>query len=209
MDYGPYFGGPATAGMRVITTVPPAVEPVTLAEAKLWARVENPDEDGLMSDLIVAARERVEVDLKRALITQTKTLFLGGFPSAWSQIQLPYPPLQSVVSVAYTGMAGMPFTADPSSYIFAVGSSPGRVWLPLGSVWPITAPFPDSVQITYVCGYGDTAAAVPMTIRLAMRALIAANYLYRESHQVIQGGTLASTPMYEDFIRSESFGAYG
>lgn len=209
MDYGPYFGGPAPAGMRVVTTVPPAVEPVTLAEAKLWARVENPDEDQLMSDLIVAARQRVEVDLKRALITQTKTLFMGGFPSAWSQIQLPYPPLQSVVSVVYTSMLGTPVTADPAVYLSAANSSPGRVWLPLGSVWPITAPFPDSVRITYVCGYGDTAVSVPMTIRLAMRALIAANYLYRESHQLIQGGVLASTPMYDDFIRSESFGAYG
>jgi uncharacterized phiE125 gp8 family phage protein len=208
MDYG-LWPGFSAVGMRVVVAVPPSVEPVTVAEAKQWARVEFPDHDTLFADLITAVRQAMEADCRMSFITQTRTVYLGGFRSTWSDLQLPYPPLQSIVSVKYQGFDGVLTTIDPATYRSAAGSIPGRLWLPYGIVWPITGPYPDAVQVTYTCGYGDTAASVPMSARMAMRSLIAANYNNAEAVQFLQGGVMTSTPLYNAFIRSLDYGFYG
>jgi len=46
--------------MRIIDIDAPPREPVTLEMAKQFLRVTQPDEDSLISDLILAARIRVE-----------------------------------------------------------------------------------------------------------------------------------------------------
>jgi hypothetical protein len=68
--------------VRLKLITPPSVEPVTAAEAKLHARVDITDDDALFASLITAARRYCETALKSALVTQTWTLYLDGFPTA-------------------------------------------------------------------------------------------------------------------------------
>lgn len=49
----------------------PGEEPVTLAEAKAWCRIDTTDEDALVTALIAAARLQVESLTGRALVTQS------------------------------------------------------------------------------------------------------------------------------------------
>jgi uncharacterized phiE125 gp8 family phage protein len=65
-------------GLRQIAA--PTVEPISLAEAKLHLRVDFPDDDLLISSLIMAARFDAENKCNRALITQQWELVLDGFP---------------------------------------------------------------------------------------------------------------------------------
>lgn len=61
--------------------IQPAVEPISLAEAKDHLRVDGTDEDTLIALLITAARSHIEDYTRRALITQTVRLtldFLNG-----------------------------------------------------------------------------------------------------------------------------------
>jgi uncharacterized phiE125 gp8 family phage protein len=50
--------------------VPPALEPLTLAETKLYLRVDHPDDDQAILRLIQTAREAAEEYLRRSLLTQ-------------------------------------------------------------------------------------------------------------------------------------------
>jgi uncharacterized phiE125 gp8 family phage protein len=81
-------------GLKLVT--PPAVEPVTLAEAKAHLRLDTAVDDAYVSALITASRERVELFLRRALITQVFEFAVDDFPAYDRAIDLPRPPLRSV-----------------------------------------------------------------------------------------------------------------
>lgn len=58
----------------------PAIEPITLADAKLHLRVDFDDDDDIITALIIVARQAVEEFVGRALITQTWQVFYDRFP---------------------------------------------------------------------------------------------------------------------------------
>src|SRR5438132_43835 len=76
---------------------PPALEPLGLAETKLFLRLDLPDEDLLVLSLIQTARDAAEGFLRRSLMPQQwKLSFDYGIGE---QISLPMGPVQSVISV--------------------------------------------------------------------------------------------------------------
>ena len=83
--------------MRLRLTTAPSVEPVTLAEAKDFARVDTSDSDTLLTSLIKVARRRVENETGLALITQTWTGVMDRWPST------PAPDFRHSLSDPYTG----------------------------------------------------------------------------------------------------------
>jgi uncharacterized phiE125 gp8 family phage protein len=82
--------------MSLQLNTPPATEPVTLAQAKAWLKVETDDEDALIAALIPAARARAEWHTGRAFVTQGWTLWLDRVGDC---VELPLPPLAGVESV--------------------------------------------------------------------------------------------------------------
>lgn len=86
--------------MRLKLTVQPTVEPVSLEEAKLHLRVDSADDNVLISSLIKTARELAEQETHRVFITQTWRMYLDQAPSV---IEIPKPPLQSIVSIKAIG----------------------------------------------------------------------------------------------------------
>lgn len=64
---------------------PPAVEPLSLAEAKAHLRLEIDDDDDLVSALVVAARQKCESRLVRAFVTSGWRFTLDGFPGQFSR----------------------------------------------------------------------------------------------------------------------------
>ena len=66
-------------GLKLVS--PPVFEPITLAEAKTHLRLDTCTDDAYVSALIIAARERVELFLRRALITQAFEYTIDQFPA--------------------------------------------------------------------------------------------------------------------------------
>ena len=165
-----------------ICTTAPAEEPVTLNEAKLHLRLDtspisaHPD-DSLITALIKTARRWCEGFQGRVYVTQSWDLYLDAFPDG-DYIEIPMPPLQSIVSLSYKDSAGVTQTVsfvDPSGTVltetddYRISSfrQPGRIYLRSEKSWPTTLDESDAVWISFVSGYG-LAADVPDEVKTAI-----------------------------------------
>jgi uncharacterized phiE125 gp8 family phage protein len=182
---------------------PPAVEPLSLQEAKDHLRVTHAAEDALIQAYITAARSRCEEYQRRAYVQQTWELSLDGFPCASANdphavIRLPRPPVQSVASVIYVAEDGSEVTMDASAYQLDAGGELARLSPAYGTTWPRARRVPGAVRIRYVAGYPvggteaqpDPAANVPPLVRMAMRFEIGHYYANREA--VVTGTIVTS-----------------
>lgn len=176
-------------------TAAPASEPVTLAEAKAWARLDADDDDATITALITAARQAAEQHLRRSLITQTWKLTLdlctdrqqwwdgvqdgaitslyGGLPQS---IPLPKGPVSSITSVVTYDLNNTAATFDAANY--RLDSSGERLLLNYGASWPSSIRPQAGCEISYVAGYG-AAGAVPQPIKSGMLIHIASMYEQR------------------------------
>ena len=172
-------------------TTPPAEEPVTLAEIKDHLRVSGTAEDSLLTLYAQMAREAVEEETWRALMPQTWTLYLPGWP-ANGVIELPRPPLAAVTAITYTDEDGVEGTLAASNYRVDTAREPGRVVLAPNGAWPVDAlDSVNGVAVEFVAGYAD-ASAVPVTAKAAILLQIGEIYANREA--VIVGSTPQLAP---------------
>lgn len=151
--------------LKLITA--PASEPVTLAEAKAHLRIEHTESDGLITDLIIAAREYCEGFQNRQYITAVWDLWLDAWPDK-DYLHIPRPPLKSVTSVKYFGTDNTEYTMDPADYFIDDKSEPGRLALAYGESWPGASLRPvGGIVIRFAAGYGG-ATDVPQKVKQAI-----------------------------------------
>ncbi len=152
----------------------PTAEPVTVEDMNLYSRVEvdQPQEDLLLLRLITVARELVENDSERQLMTATWKLNLDAFPQSNGALELRKPPIQSVTSLTYFDGDGVQQTLDASKYDVDVLSTPGRLVPAFGESWPVTRNgFPNSVTVEFEAGFAS-AALVPERAKQMIRLLV-------------------------------------
>src|SRR5260221_7680009 len=156
----------------------PAIEPVSLGDAKQHLRGAWDDDDASITAMISAARIWLEHGTGRALITRTlRATFdhplesdarggVGGvvLPYGRFAYDLPYAlPLQAVSLVEIeqdvTTWKTLALTAD---YVVDSDSEPARVWMHSSALanwmpsWDWTGALAPRVRITYTAGYGTT-----------------------------------------------------
>ncbi len=162
--------------LQLIT--PPAVEPVTLSDAKLHLKVDTTDDDALITRLITTARARAEWRTQRALNTQSWILWLDCWPPC-GVIEIPLPPLQSASAVTVYALDDSATVLDPATYQIDAASAPARLTLKSAVAPPIDLRAINSVAIAFTAGYGDAADDVPAGFRSAILELIAFLYEHR------------------------------
>jgi len=166
---------------------PPAVEPVTVAEAKAHLRVDTSDDDTYIGTLITAAREWCEQYLDRTLVhTQWVMRFDRFPPSGEEPVELPRPPMvtsgtATAVSVTFTSEAGATSTYSTSQYRVDRNATPGAIKPIYGSTWTPHLEDDNSISVTWWAGYGAAGSSVPATIRHAMLMLVGHWYENRSS----------------------------
>ena len=166
----------------VVITAPPAVEPVALTDARAICRVDQSLEDGWITGLIAAARQRIERELGLCLIATG----VSEWRDAWGPtgdrggLVLARGPLIGVTAVAVADSARNFRTLDPGYYAPMAGSWPPEIGATALSIIQPTARSA-GLRIDYTAGFGATADTVPDPLKQAILALVAWSYDHRDS----------------------------
>lgn len=103
----------------------PAAEPLSLAEAKNFLRVDVDDDDDLIAALIASARLHVEAETRRALITQTWRLVRDEWPADGRFAVLPAP-LRSVSAARVYDAQNTAHAVDPQAFVVDTAGAPAK-----------------------------------------------------------------------------------
>jgi uncharacterized phiE125 gp8 family phage protein len=158
--------------MPAILTAPPAIEPVSLGEAKAHLRVTHNDDDQYISTLIKTARTAIEARTGLALITQGWSVFLDDWPQT-GEIRLPLAPVLDVVDIKAWSDADVAAIIDPAHYFEDRASRPPRIVLRGSRSWVKPGRVANGIEILLSVGFGAAAAAVPEPLREAILQLVA------------------------------------
>lgn len=188
--------------LRLTLTAGPAQLPVTLGQVKAHLRLEDDFtiDDAPVMTLARTATEACERFTGRALITQTWTQFRDAWPvgrssrtgSDWwdgvregaiSEIpparrvlELPKPPLQSVIHIKTYDDADQATTYAVANYFVDSASDPGRIVLRDGAATPAPTRAANGLEVQIVAGYGDDPGNVPEQLRQGILMLTAHLY---------------------------------
>jgi uncharacterized phiE125 gp8 family phage protein len=146
-------------------------------------------EDDLLNSFIKTAREQVEDETRRAILTQTHDLYLDEWPCK-NFIEIPYGNLQSVTSVKWkdTDGAETTLTEDTDYVVETNGDQHGRIVLPYGGSWPSGSLYPSNpISIRFICGWTE-AALVPAKIKSVIKLMCTDLYENREGQMYGQSG---------------------
>jgi len=181
---------------RTRVTVPPASEPVTLADVKAQARVTTSADDAFLTALITVCRKTLEEQLGMAFMSTTIVQTMDAFPGYgqpwWAgtrtahanvlqaypdTIELMHRPISAVSSVKTYDISDTSTTVDPTVYQTDLSDPmvPSRIMLRRGESWPTELRDMNAVEVTYIAGFG-AAVDVPGDIKQAIMQMV--TFLY-------------------------------
>tara|TARA_Y100000114_G_scaffold129205_1_gene126525 strand:+ start:49 stop:711 length:663 start_codon:yes stop_codon:yes gene_type:complete len=192
------------SGVTVVT--PASANPIEDNEVKRALRIATSDSthDNLISTARSTATAIVAEYLGRSLINQTLKLSLDALPYENENIpiqegvsvgpymsyiaraiHLPKPPLQSVTHIKTFNDSDTATTLATSVYYVDTNSEIGRAVLRRGEVWGEMLRVANSMEITYVAGYGSASGDVPIAIRQAIITM--AVNIFENPEPIIKG----------------------
>jgi len=174
--------------MSAIPLVPPAGEPLSLAEARQFLRVEHADDDAVITALIAAARAHVEALTRRALMTQTWRIVLDAWP-ANGRVAPRIGPLKTLLAVRMFDAVGVAHALEVESFV--VDTAANVIAAPC---WALPAPGRSvaGIELDVICGFGALASDVPADLIHALKLLLA--HWYDNRGLAPAGGGAASQP---------------
>ena len=161
--------------MTLFRTVDPAVEPVSLAEAKEHLRVGHESEDELIAGLIRTARQEVERATGTALISQSWRLVLDDWPGE-DTVLLRRDPVREILSITIFDADGAGSVLAPGHYQLDGFSAPARLFL---RKRPAPGLELNGIEIDFLAGFGEAGTDVPDLLKRAILMLAAHWYEFR------------------------------
>jgi uncharacterized phiE125 gp8 family phage protein len=155
---------------RLSIVTAPTIEPVTLADAKLFLKVDETADNDLITSLIKAARQACEAYTSRALTAQTWKVFFDRWPgvevpltegitvgadlsSVAAEVFIPKPPLVSITHVKTYDDSDVATTWSSSNYFVDTATEPGRIVPRTGTSFPTTTRTANGIEIQFIAGY--------------------------------------------------------
>lgn len=176
--------------MSAILLTPPALEPVSLADMKLFLRVAHDDDDDVIAALIAAARVHVEAQTRRALIAQTWRLVRDVWPASGRLPILPVP-LIEITAIRVFDVDGAPQLLDVEDFDIDAISAPAVLAFARG-VPRAPGKLAAGIEIDMLAGYGEEPEDVSAPLRQAIRMLVA--HWYENRGVIAASGEVSSMP---------------
>ena len=161
-----------------LTETAPVVEPVTLAEAKDYARIDGSAEDTLITSLIKMARLHCESFIGKSLVPKTVTVTSFTYPY---QFQMPYGPLLTEGNISKCVTLDQNNVETNLNFEVNTGLYP-KLFI-LGGAQSY------KFKLVYTAGF----TTVPDDIKLAIKMLV--NTLYERREDVVIGSIVDSFPL--------------
>ncbi len=207
-----------TAPCRLVETLAPGAEPVTLDDLKNHLRLNHDTDNDLLAGLIAAARQSCEQFTGCALITRSYSLYLDCWPgkaceswwdglregarlSAPSVLVLPHPPLVSVIRINIYAEDNTATEYPAASYFADNAGIPGRIVLKSGISPPTPGRNASGIEIQFRAGYGATPEKIPAALRQGIRQLAAHLYTHRGDEAATALATSGAQNMFQPFKR--------
>ncbi len=172
---------------------PPANEPVSFLDVRDFLRARDSDEE-IVNALVPMARDYVETQTGRALITQTWRLdFHDGFDT--DTIKLPKAPLQTIDTFTYYDSDNVQQTLTGADYEIAKSQTfASTIRMRDGASWPALYNRFGAASITFTCGYGATGTSVPKQLIRCMWLLLLDFFENRNARGLSADGTPMQLP---------------
>jgi uncharacterized phiE125 gp8 family phage protein len=191
--------------MQRILYVADSLDPVTVAEVKVAARIDTDALDAELASLITSAREQAEHLTGRCYRGQVLRAELADWPADTDALAV-----HNATASAVRYWTGVDFSASPldsSAYVYAPGGigNNGTVLAPAtGTSWPVLAdrPVGPRVRIDLTAGPapGAEAATVPESVRTVIKAVVSA---WVKSPEALSNGVLTVNPLFERLLDGE------
>lgn len=169
--------------MALLMTSGPAVEPVTLAEAKAHLRVDGDAEDVLITSLVMTSRLQIEAALSMALVTQTWSYFVDRLPPD-GIIRLPLRPVQSLDAVRVHHDDGGITSLPTATYALDGLSNPPRLIRHDVTSHTAVPRLANAYEFALTLGFGPSPDDVPAPIRQALLQLVAHWFEHRDPSEI-------------------------
>lgn len=158
-------------GYSVELTTYGNAEPVTLAEAKEYARIDGSTEDTLITSLIKMARKHCESYIGKCIVLKSVEINSFTFPY---QFQMPYGPLTNIANISKCVTIDQNGVETPLTYQVNAGLFP-KLFI-LGGAQSY------KFKLVYTAGFGE----VPEEIKLAIKMMVNTLYERREDFSDLQ-----------------------
>jgi len=161
--------------LPAVTVTPPSAEPVLLAAAKQYLRIDAGDDsfDDEIATLIAASRADIESICSTRLITQEVLLQADSFADLE---HLPIGPVQSIEAVNYIDSAGDEQLLASADYELVAAPLQAQIIRAAGVTWPTIADRPDAVRVTATVGYGEAGSDLPRDLYFVVLRSIRAKF---------------------------------
>jgi len=176
---------------------------VTLADAKLFLRVDFTEDDVLIQSLIDAAVSMAEKAMNRDLLTTTWINHRDSF--TLQDLTLRRGEFQSLVQIEFLSDGSFVVLAN-TEYVVSIGGT-------FGVICEIDPPTIDnecnSVKITFKTGFGDDATFIPEDIKTAIKMDVTNMYNNRGDCSTTgcsKGLTPTSTAIYRSYRIIDAIG---